>query len=177
MSKYLTQVSDLIKKIQSRVELVSNRVTQAVSALGVVSAKVDGLLDRERLFTAKVQDAFRESTAALHNLRDSTQEAFDGVKQDMAAALRGLQVQNERLGKAESQISFVKSAEAEFTQLKNRVAAIEDITKSIDEAHVESELRALLSKYGYDVSEVAISRATVSHGGPTTIAVVAKGTK
>jgi len=153
-SQILGKVATLLDKFSNRLIRVASQTRQNTDAIAILQdetrLKVGALQQwnqdivthfEEKLVAVKKENDDREArqvirdqsnVQSLTNLANSTQKGFDQVKGDVESLLRAIQRLNERVGKAESQItqnvvgSIVPSA-----QILDTVRRVEEIEKKL----------------------------------------------
>lgn len=151
VSKRLTLVEDKIETINSLFEITENKV----DAITTNAAK--GFVEQKQA----IADNAAGTTYALNALKSSTQTGFDGVRDDIATVQTALTKFNARISGLEGQDK--SDAEAVYG-IRERLSKLEASASYEDGSRstptLEIELKALLTRYGYQVTGVTVAKNT-----------------
>lgn len=170
MQKRITKVSDRVENIEFRIpDLNSGDHITTTAETKELRAKIDTVTTNAARGFVEQNKALKDNatgtTYALESLKTSTQRALDGVSSDIKAASDCAQRHNARISKLEGNaekaaLDFV-AERCQQIAFNTRLAKLEaKATPLTETSSLETELRALLQRYGYSVNAVTVAKTT-----------------
>jgi chromosome segregation ATPase len=154
--KILTSLQDRISDVADRERATREELAHVETTLGQKVEKAD----------QNLRDNATGTTNALHSLKGSTQIAFDQVRNDMQTVQTALTKFNSRISGLEGQnkqdVANLVQLRSSLVRLLERVTTLESKATNVDTttSTLETELKALLTRFGYKVSGVIIGKTT-----------------
>lgn len=164
-----TQVVSLLDQMQKRISAVATRGGENSNTIAVLEAKIDNVTRNSAAGFVEQKKAIADNatgtTYALESLKTSTQRALDGVASDIKAASDCAQRHNARISKLEGNADKtaidVVGVRVQQMAFDDRLARLEaKATSSTETSSLETELRALLKRYGYSINGVTVAKTT-----------------
>lgn len=164
-----TQVVSLLDQMQKRISAVATRGGENSNTIAVLEAKIDNVTRNSAAGFVEQKQAIADNatgtTYALESLRESLQLSFDNIKSDVKSASDCAQRHNARISKLEGNADKtaidVVGVRVQQMAFDDRLAKLEaKATSSTETSSLETELRALLQRYGYSVNAVTVAKTT-----------------
>lgn len=164
-----TTLAVLLDQMQNRISDVANRGANNSDQISALGIKVDAITTNAAAGFVEQKKAIADNatgtTYALESLKTSTQRALDGVASDIKSASDCAQRHNARISKLEGNADKTASGFlgvcCQQVAFDDRLAKLEaKATSSTETSSLETELRALLKRYGYSINGVTVAKTT-----------------
>lgn len=169
-----TTLAVLLEKLQDRISVVAAHDRETREELTQVETTLSQLVEKAN---QNLRDNATGTTKALNALKDSTQVAFDAVREDMSKVQTALTKFNSRIsaleGQSRTDVENIYNVRSSLSGVLARLSKLEATGQPTNStSSLEVELRALLTRYGYRADSVGVKKTTylpihsiVKHGG------------
>lgn len=183
LGEALISLQNRLTKVSKRLEAVENRPDADTTAVTDLATDTNLKLTLAHAAIATQDKNLRSNststTSALNALRDSTTRAFEGVTKDVKSAYDCATRHNARISALEGadgvRTTTLSGVRNQLITVLDRIAKLEEKPVDTSALSLEAELKALLTRFGYKVIGVGVTKST--YDGVASLAFPARQTE